>query len=75
MEQRMDNSGRRVVLRELCSACRVLLDEETAFRITRANRSYCCRCYLRHDVTGAPFPARAQPAGGYRFSLPLAERE
>jgi hypothetical protein len=74
MEQRREGSAYRIVLRVACSACRALLDEETAFRITRANRTYCCRCYLRHDVTGAPFPARAVAAGGYGFSLPVIER-
>jgi hypothetical protein len=54
---------------ELCSACGMLLDDETAFRISRAGQSYCCRCYLAHDVQGRPLPAKQAGELAYTFSL------
>jgi hypothetical protein len=57
---------------EQCVSCGIILDDETAFRMTRAGRSYCCLCYLKHDIKGKPFNRPTEEGGGYVFSAPLA---
>jgi hypothetical protein len=73
MEQSTDSKIARVVIRDRCSACGAVLDEQTAFRITRAKRTYCCRCYLKHDASGTPLPVQDGPTGGYSFTLSGSE--
>ncbi len=70
----MDKEPTEVKIDERCSSCGAPLDEETAFRISRAGRSYCCSCYLKHDVWGRPFPESERSDGSYVFQAPLVTR-
>ena len=53
---------------ERCDGCGKPLDDDTAFRISRAGRSYCCLCYLAHDADGKPFHMQRVRERGFAFN-------